>query len=277
LSLVLITGSNGFIGKYLIKRAVDAGHEVESLDTDYFGGSNWISNLVKELNRIKPKAIFHVGACSDTLENDVDLMMQRNYESTKVISNWCSSTGCKMIFSSSAAAYGVEGKYPSNLYGWSKYVAEDYVCKSGGVSLRYFNVYGPGEEKKGKMASFLFQAYSSINSGGKVFLFPGKPTRDFVYIDDIASANLHAFENYDSLAGHFYDVGAGESRSFEDVLTLASIGYSYLDEDKIPKGYQFFTLSKTEKWMQGWNPAYPLERGVSEYLNYLKYIEPLQS
>ena len=182
-----------------------------------------------------------------------------------------------MIYSSSAAAYGTEGKYPSNLYGWSKYVAEDYVCKSGGVALRYFNVYGPGEEKKGKMASFLFQACSSIKSGGEVSLFPGKPTRDFVYIDDVASANLYAFENYSRLVGHFYDVGTGESRSFEDVLTLASIGYSYLDEDKIPQGYQFFTRSRTEKWMQGWNPAYPLERGVSEYLNYLNHEELRQN
>jgi ADP-L-glycero-D-manno-heptose 6-epimerase len=138
------------------------------------------------------------------------------------------------------------------------------------VALRYFNVYGPGEEHKGEMASFLYQANLRHEVGEKVRLFPGGPTRDFVYIKDITSANLYALENFSELSGHFYDVATAESRSFEDVLALAGIGFSYTDEAKIPNGYQFYTRGDPKKWMPGWRPKYPLERGVDEYLKYLR-------
>jgi len=270
LSTLLVTGSSGFIGKNLTDVLNQLGFNVEQLDAEYFGDEDWGTTLLNQLNEIEPDAIFHVGACSNTLESNVQLMMLQNYESTKLMSDWCSCRGRKIIYSSSAANYGVKGKFPSNLYGWSKYVAEDYVCKSGGVALRYFNVYGPGEEQKGEMASFLYQANLRHEIGEKVRLFPGGPTRDFVYIKDITSANLYALENFSELSGHFYDVATAESRSFEDVLALAGIGFSYTDEAKIPNGYQFFTRGDPKKWMPGWRPKYPLERGVDEYLKYLR-------
>ena len=265
-----MTGSSGFIGKYLSGYLTQLGYSIERLDAEYFLDKEWRTTLLNVLNSIDPAAIFHVGACSNTLESNVQLMMEKNYESTKLISDWCNGKGRRLIYSSSAANYGVEGDYPSNLYGWSKYVAEDYVCKSGGVALRYFNVYGPGEENKGKMASFLYQAHLDHRVGGNVLLFPGSPTRDFVYIEDVASANLHALKNFSELAGGFYDVGTAESRSFEEVLQLAFINFSYAEEAKIPIGYQFYTCSNPEKWMRGWRPEYPLERGVDRYLRYLK-------
>ena len=177
-----------------------------------------------------------------------------------------------MIFSSSAANYGMNGKYPSNLYGWSKYVAEDYVPKSGGIALIYFNVYGPGEENKGAMSSFLYQAYVNRNHGEKVLLFPGGPTRDFIYIKDVVGANLYAMENFLDLAGAYYDVATGFSRLFEDVLNLAGIEFAYSDESKIPAGYQFYTCGNTKKWMSGWEPHYSLEEGVADYLTYLQQL-----
>ena len=117
-------------------------------------------------------AVFHVGACSDTLETNVDYMMTRNYESTKIIMDWCVKNNKPMIYSSSAANYGTNNLYPSNLYGWSKYVGEGYVISNGGIALRYFNVYGPGEEDKGKMASVAYQMFIKNTKGEKITLFP---------------------------------------------------------------------------------------------------------
>ena len=150
---VIITGSKGFIGKSLSYQLNRDGYLVHSFDDSYFLNENWCEELLKTLNSLNYDAIFHVGACSDTLETNVEYMMTRNYESTKIMMDWCIENNKPMIYSSSAANYGTNGKYPANLYGWSKYVAEGYVISNGGIGLRYFNVYGPGEEDKGKMAS----------------------------------------------------------------------------------------------------------------------------
>ena len=269
---VLVTGSNGFIGRNLSKHLSKLGFTVKLLDSDYFNELDWQNSLLGLLNDFDPKAIFHVGACSNTLELNVQYMMEQNYQSTKLISDWCKDEKRNLIFSSSAANYGINGKYPSNLYGWSKYVAEDYVRKNGGIALRYFNVYGPGEENKGAMSSFLYQAYVNRNHGEKVLLFPGGPTRDFVYIKDVVGANLYAMDNFLDLAGSYYDVATGCSRLFEDVLKLAGIEFTYSDESKIPAGYQFYTCGDTKKWMGGWKPDYSLEEGVADYLTYLQQL-----
>jgi ADP-L-glycero-D-manno-heptose 6-epimerase len=267
---VLVTGSKGFIGKNLSNHLSQIEQNVQLIDADYFQDEDWKRSLLNFLEKCNPKAVFHVGACSNTLESNVQLMMEQNYESTKLISNWCNEKKRKLIYSSSAANYGAGGKYPSNLYGWSKYVAEDYVCKNGGVSLRYFNVYGPGEESKGVMSSFLYQSYINMNQGNKVILFPGGPSRDFVYITDVVDANVYALENFPKLAGGCYDVATGYSRQFEEVLNLAGIEFSYAEDVQIPSGYQFYTCGDPEKWMPGWKPNYFLEDGVIEYMNYLQ-------
>ena len=269
---VLVTGSSGFIGTNLSKHLGELGFIVKLLDSDYFKELDWQNSLLSLLNGFDPKVIFHVGACSNTLELNVQYMMEQNYQSTKLISDWCKDEKRNLIFSSSAANYGINGKYPSNLYGWSKYVAEDYVRKSGGIALRYFNVYGPGEENKGAMSSFLYQAYVYRNHGEKVLLFPGGPSRDFIYIKDVVGANLYAMENFLDLAGSYYDVATGCSRLFEDVLKLAGIEFTYSDESKIPAGYQFYTCGDTKKWMGGWKPDYSLEEGVADYLTYLQQL-----
>ena len=269
---VLVTGSSGFIGTNLSKHLGELGFIVKLLDSDYFKELDWQNSLLSLLNGFDPKVIFNVGACSNTLELNVQYMMEQNYQSTKLISDWCKDEKRNLIFSSSAANYGINGKYPSNLYGWSKYVAEDYVRKSGGIALRYFNVYGPGEENKGAMSSFLYQAYVYRNHGEKVLLFPGGPSRDFIYIKDVVGANLYAMENFLDLAGSYYDVATGCSRLFEDVLKLAGIEFTYSDESKIPAGYQFYTCGDTKKWMGGWKPDYSLEEGVADYLTYLQQL-----
>ena len=193
-------------------------------------------------------------------------MMIRNFEFTKILSEYSFTSETKLIYSSSAANYGTNNLYPSNLYGWSKYVAEQFVIQNGGIALRYFNVYGPGESNKGRMASVAYQMLEKIRNGEEVKLFPGEPKRDFVYIKDVISANIFAYKNYDDLVYEYYDVGCGESRTFEDVMNILELPYTYYREDEVPLGYQFFTQSNKEKWMPGWYPEYTLEMGLKNYI-----------
>lgn len=267
---ILVTGHKGFIGKRIFKEYENRiSTHLRGLDSDYLSNDNWDNILINFLNDFNPEVIYHVGACSNTLEKDANYMMIRNYESTKIITDWAKRNHAKLIYSSSAASYGINDRYPSNLYGWSKYVAEKYVIQNGGIALRYFNVYGPGEEHKKKMASVAYQMYLKNRAGVDVKLFPNKPKRDFIYIEDVVSANKYALENYDNFKGNFYDVGSGVARPFEDVLNILGIKYTYENEDVIPEGYQFYTSSDVTKFMPFWRPKYTLEDGLKEYKKYL--------
>lgn len=275
---ILVTGNKGFIGGNLYKHlnSLPKGDFlVYGIDSDYLGNdltgdSNWDSKLINYLNEVKPTTIFHVGACSNTMEFDVNYMMIRNYESTKIITDWVTYNGAKLIYSSSASSYGINNRYPSNLYGWSKYIGEQYVIQNGGIALRYFNVYGPGEEHKGKMASVAYQMYVKEKKGEEpIKLFPNFPKRDFVYIKDVISANEYALKHYNEFKGEHYDVGSGTARTFEDVLFNLGINFSYTPEHDIPTGYQFYTCSDVTKFMKFWRPMFPLEVGIKNYKNYL--------
>ena len=251
-----ITGHEGFIGKNLITQF-----------DNYFGVTEGYTKeeIIDKLDQYKPDVVFHVGACSDTLMKDVNYIMEVNYLATKWITDWCVENNVKIIYSSSAATYGTDGKQPSNLYGWSKLLGEDYVINKGGVALRYFNVYGPGEEHKGNMASLIYQNKDKE----LVKLFPGFPTRDFVYVDDIISANLYACDHYHGLNGKWYEVGCGDANKFETIFDFLEIPYEYLNVEDIPKGYQFNTQSQSANWMPGWSPKFDLISGLKAYKEYL--------
>ena len=268
---ILVTGANGFIGS---KRAEalrqNSDFQIYGIDAEYFDEEKWWQRLSTTLELYDPEVIFHVGACSDTLSLDVQDMMIKNYESTKILVDWCRANDRKIIYSSSAANYGTNGVYPSNLYGWSKYVAEGYVTSNNGIALRYFNVFGPGEENKGKMASYYYQAYKTIEKKDVVYLFPGSPTRDFIFIDDVIRANLHAFQNYDSLRGKYYEVSTASSEKFETFISNLTDNFQYTTTDKIPQGYQFYTCGDKSLWMEGWNPIFDIHRSTKAYLDYLQ-------
>lgn len=266
---VIVTGTRGFIGKSMMTYLNSLGFLTHGFDDSYLLNENWEEKLLLTLNTLNYDAIFHIGACSDTLEQDVNFMMVRNYESTKIMMDWCIENNKPFIYSSSAANYGTNDRYPSNLYGWSKYVAEGYVISNGGIGLRYFNVYGPGEEDKGRMASVAYQMFIKNNKNEEILLFPKKPRRDFVYVKDVLRANLHAFENYEELKGNYYEVGSGEAMLFEDVLNYMDIDFSYHNDDIIPNGYQFYTCSNKNKWMKNWYPNWNLEKGIKDYKEYL--------
>jgi ADP-L-glycero-D-manno-heptose 6-epimerase len=265
---VLITGTKGFIGKQLLNE-LKSKFLISEINENIFDLTGWHEELYTKLMEFHPDVIFHIGACSNTLETNVNYMMTRNFESTKIISDYCSEHDIPLIYSSSAANYGTNGLYPSNLYGWSKYMGEQYVIQNGGIALRYFNVYGPGEEYKGKMSSVAYQMYVKFNNNENIKLFPLQPRRDFIYIKDVIDANLFAYNNYEDLRFSYYDVGYGETRTFEDVMTIMGIPFTYTDKEDIPKGYQFLTLSDKQKWMTDWYPKYNLEIGLTEYKEYL--------
>ena len=265
---ILITGTLGFIGSNL-KKFLEVNNIIFEINEDLFDNDKWCDFLNDRIYIIKPDAIFHVGACSDTLEQDVNYMMTRNFESTKILVDYSKKYGVPIVYSSSAAGYGVNNEYPSNLYGWSKYIAEKYVISNGGIALRYFNVYGPGEENKGKMASVAYQMFLKNIKGEEIKLFPGKPTRDFVYVDDVVSANVFALQNYIRLKGNYYDVGSGESKSFEEMMDIFDINYTYHSDKMVPNGYQTYTCSDKLKWMNGWKPNFNLYNGLTEYKKYL--------
>jgi len=265
---IVITGTKGFIGKNLLNELKDK-FEILEINEDFLDQPKWYDEITSLLNEFNPTTIFHVGACSDTLETNVNYMMTRNYEFTRRITDWSKNNNCKLIYSSSAANYGVNDEYPANLYGWSKYVAEQYVITNGGIALRYFNVYGPNEDHKGRMASVAYQMLQKQKEGQEIKLFPLKPLRDFVYVKDVVDANIYAMNNYQDYSSHWYEVGSGESRPFEDVLNILKIDYTYHSEDDIPKGYQFYTKSNPYKWMYGWEPEWNLEKGLKDYLGFL--------
>jgi ADP-L-glycero-D-manno-heptose 6-epimerase len=266
---ILITGTKGFIGSQLKIELEKLGHKIYELNEDYFELDSWYSELYVSLRNMDIDVIFHVGACSDTLEQDVNYMMTRNYESTKILTDFASQKNIPLIYSSSAANYGTNNNHPSNLYGWSKYIAEGYVISNGGIALRYFNVYGPGEDKKGRMASVAHQMFLKKKNNQEIKLFPNKPLRDFVYIKDIIDANIYAWENFEILKEKYYEVGSGDARGFEDVLNYMGIDFEYSDQSMIPVGYQYYTCSNKTKWMNGWKPKWDLELGIKNYLEFL--------
>lgn len=266
---VLVTGKDGFIAKNLIEELKNKNYNVTAIDFNS-KSKDLRSDTLDFLNENNFDGVFHVGACSDTLEKDANFMMIRNYESTKVYADWCDKHAKALIYSSSAASYGTNNLYPSNLYGWSKYVAEDYVIKSHGIGLRYFNVYGEGEEHKKNMSSIVYQMYIQHKKSKPVRLFPGSPKRDFIYVKDVVGANIYAYENFNELKGNAYDVGTGDARSFEDIMNCMNIPYEITDWSEVPNGYQFFTKANKEKFMRGWKTNYDLEAGLKSYLRYLK-------
>lgn len=270
---ICITGNHGFIGRAIFKEIDRRGDIPLGIEKWIFDRVRWQDRLVEYLVNLSPDAVFHAGACADTQNKDINEMMSLNVEATMVLADWCQHRNIPLIYSSSAACYGTRGE-PETLYAWSKYFGELYVAKCRGVALRYFNVYGMDESHKGKMSSIAYQTFIAKNKGEKIRLFPNKPTRDFVYIKDIVSANMYALENYELHRGGGWDVGTGETRLFEDVVTLMGGEYEYVNEESIPENYQIWTCADEYKFMKGWTPEWNLEKGIENYKAMLELSTP---
>lgn len=266
---ILITGHKGFIGNSLLLKLLEMDVSQDNIllfeKEDIENNKNWESSLRQYVENTS--IIFHIGADSNTQNENFNEVFFYNYYFSKVLFDIAKNFQTKIIYSSSAACYG-SGKLPENIYGWSKYLAEQYGYSvlDDFISLRYFNVYGPGENHKGKMASIANQVLLSDEECFKIF--PGKPKRDFVYIDDVIDANIFAMTN--NVPKGIFDVGSGYQNSFEEVLEILDKKVVYYDSSFIPKNYQFTTLSNKNNFLPDWSPKYSLQKGLKKYKKSMK-------
>lgn len=306
--MIIVTGGAGFIGSNIVKglnnRGIDNILIVDNLTNaekhknlnkinfnDYIDKNDF--NAEEFLKNNKVEAIFHQGASSNTMETDGKYMMKNNYEYTKNIFNACQKYNVRMLYASSASVYGngdkgfvekEECEYPLNVYAFSKYQFDRYLNRnfssavSQVVGLRYFNVYGPQENHKGKMASVAFHSFNQVKRGEAIKLFEGSENfkRDFIHVDDVVSVNMFFFENPDKSG--IFNCGTGRAESFcriaDAVLEKykdAKVEYIPFPENLVGK-YQTFTQSDISKLREaGYNKEFiDLKSGTLKYLDVLE-------
>jgi len=325
---VLITGAAGFIGSNIVKalnaRGVDRIIAVDNLTkadkfrnlvdceiVDYLDKGEFLERVLSGQFDGDIEAIFHEGACSDTMETDGRYMMENNYRYSLGLLDWCLEQEVQFLYASSAATYGAttvfkeERQYegPLNVYGYSKFLFDQVVRKrlpeasSQVVGFRYFNVYGPRENHKGRMASVAYHHFHQFRNEGRVKLFegshgygPGGQQRDFVYVGDVARVNLW-FLDHPEKSGIF-NLGTGRAQSFNDVavasvngaralqgesgLTLDAMAtqgvLEYVAFPEALKGkYQAFTQADLTKLRAaGYKDEFAtVEEGVRQYVEWL--------
>tara|TARA_B100000287_G_C20674154_1_gene794603 strand:+ start:3985 stop:4917 length:933 start_codon:yes stop_codon:yes gene_type:complete len=305
--LIIITGAAGFIGSNIAKRLNLMGrNDLLLLDNKKKYPSP--NNLAKikyqdylhydDIDHIKGEnleCIFHQGACSDTMEYDRDFMMSVNYEYSLKMLDFAKSNQSKFIYASSASVYGTNqdseeierNENPLNLYAESKLLFDKYVMQQDypAVGLRYFNVYGPGEEHKNKMASMPYKMAKEFSKEGNITLFKGtdgykdgEQKRDFIYVEDVVSVNIFFMEN---LNHNIFNVGTGEAKSFNEIAKIIfkyekkdnfKDYINYIDmPDSLKTKYQNFTEANIKKLRKsGYNyDFYNLQEGIFSYLNIL--------
>ena len=248
---IIVTGAAGFIGANNVKALNERG-ERDILAVDHLEQADKFRNLVDcEIadyldkhdfleslrRRALPEAdvVFHQGACSDTMATDGAYVMNNNYRFSVELFCWCQQNKVPLIYASSAAVYGSGTKFvedrgcerPLNIYGYSKYLFDAYVRRhvvnlaAPVVGLRYFNVYGPRESHKARMASVASHAFNQFRDAGRVKLFEashgyadGEQRRDFIHVSDAVAVNLHFWQRP---ASGVYNVGTGRAQSFNEV------------------------------------------------------------
>ena len=249
---VVVTGAAGMIGSNLVHGLNAAGiDDVIAVDdltdgpkfrnlvgariADYFDKRDFYGRFARgELGRID--AVLHQGACSDTMEHDGYYMLDNNYRCSKDLLDACQQHGTRLLYASSAATYGASTTFreepgferPLNVYGYSKLLFDDVVrrmlggAKTQVAGFRYFNVYGPREQHKGRMASVAHHHHRQYLETGKVQLFgeyggygPGRQVRDFVAVGDVVAVNLWFLEH--PAASGVFNLGTGRAQPFNDV------------------------------------------------------------
>ncbi|MBC5784841.1 ADP-glyceromanno-heptose 6-epimerase [Ramlibacter sp. USB13] len=252
---VVVTGGAGFIGSNIVQglnaRGIDDIIVVDDLThgdkfrnladlkiADYIDADDFYA-VFAEGGFGKVEAVFHEGACSDTMEQDGKYMMDNNYGVSCSLFESCQERGTRLLYASSAAVYGGSSTFretpeferPLNVYGYSKLLFDQRMRRECGdfqrmkkqvVGFRYFNVYGPREQHKGRMASVAFHQFNQFRDQGKVKLFgeyggygPGEQTRDFVFVDDVVAVNLWFFDHPEKSG--IFNLGSGRAQPFNDV------------------------------------------------------------
>ncbi len=288
--MIVVTGGAGFIGSNIVRGLNAQGHSHILVVDDLSDGDKFVNLLGVQISDYMHKdqfrsmvaqdqlpaieAIFHQGACSDTTERDGHYMMDNNYRVTLELFEYCQAKRIPFIYASSAAVYGAGPVYaehadneaPLNVYGYSKYLFDQVLRKAlpdlsaPVVGLRYFNVYGPNEQHKGRMSSVALHNMREYLAHGYVRLFgawdgyaDGAQQRDFIYVDDVVKVNLH-FLGQSSQSGIF-NCGTGRAQPFNDIAQ---------------------TVVNTLRQEQG-EPALSLEQLVQrEFLQYISFPDDLK-
>ena len=251
--LYVVTGAAGFIGSRLVAalnregiREILAVDNLQSADKfrnlvgceiqDYLDKRDFLARL--EANEFEGlfEAVLHQGACSDTLQSDGRYMMENNYGYSRTLLDWCQDEEVPFIYASSASVYGAGRVFaearanegPLNIYGYSKFLFDQHVRQRLAartaqiLGLRYFNVYGPNERHKGRMASVAFHAFNQFMAEGRIRLFvgsdgyaDGEQRRDFVHVDDVVDVNLHFLAHRETSG--IFNCGTGRAQSFNEV------------------------------------------------------------
>lgn len=313
--MIIVTGGAGFIGSNIVKGLNDRGREdvliVDNLTNmvkfkniqglkalDYMDKQNFIDAIKNgKFDDANIEVIFHEGACSDTMEYNGKYMMENNFEYTKTLMHFALKKKIQLIYASSASTYG-SGKHgfsekPAceealNVYAFSKLFFDNYArryfdnAESQIVGLRYFNVYGPQENHKGKMASMIFQMFNQWKAEGKVKLFEGidgygngEQVRDFIYVKDVVKVNFF-FWDHPELKG-IYNCGTGNAHTFntlaKGVLKYFGSGeLEYVPFPEVLKGkYQSFTEADSSKLLAaGYDGGFTdIEEAIAEYCELL--------
>ncbi len=311
--MIVVTGAAGFIGSNIIKGlnqlgitdilAVDDltdGKKYRNLAVvqyrDYMDYRDFLDHITCDSDfGADIEAVFHQGACSDTTEWDGCYMMENNYAYSKALLHYCLPRKIQFIYASSAAVYGAKETFddrdfnqlPLNVYGYSKWQFDQYLqpylakADSQIVGFRYFNVYGPHENHKGKMASVAFHLMSQLKDNDTVKLFSayggygdGAHERDFVFVDDVVKVNLWFYQN--PKKSGIFNLGTGQARAFNDIAkTLIQLNGSgklqYIPfPDSLKGAYQCFTQANISTLREaGYDaPFHSLEQGLEKYFQW---------
>ena len=322
----IVTGAAGFIGSNLVKALNDRGTtDVVAVDdltqadkfhnlvdceiADYLDRGDFLDRFAQGAFG-KIDAVLHQGACSDTMETDGRYMMDNNYRYSLALMDACAAQGVPFLYASSAATYGAGPRFveergaekPLNVYGYSKFLFDQIVrrrlpgTKHQITGFRYFNVYGPRESHKARMASVAFHNFHQFGVDGRVKLFEGwdgygdgMQQRDFVSVEDVVKVNLHFLDHGTS---GIFNLGTGRAQTFNDVasavvnsrrrheglpvLTLDQMVVDGLIEyvafpEALKGKYQSFTQADISRLRAAGYaaPFLTVEEGVSRYADWL--------
>jgi ADP-L-glycero-D-manno-heptose 6-epimerase len=316
--MILVTGAAGFIGSVIVKHLNDSGISDIVICDHFESGDKWknlcglkydsfvqVEDLFSHPLWKKAgafKAIYHMGACSDTTELNMDFLYKNNTEFTNNLLTLAAQKNIPIVYASSAATYGageqgysddhkgISKLHPMNKYGYSKQLSDEWILKQTKkpkvwFGVKFFNVFGPNEYHKGKMSSVVYQSFHQINDVGEVKLFKshrsdykdGEQLRDFVYVKDVVRAMVElisAGKKKPSISG-IYNLGTGEARSFHDLVkaTFSSMDKAakiqFIDMPKeLRNQYQYYTQAEMGKLKRAL-PKFKfmkLEEAVDDYV-----------